>query len=75
MIDDVSEAAWERWPRISYGKDGATFWKVCPHCSRFVKPDKKIRVSWGDGTPLREANALCSKHGRVEMPFAFWNDD
>lgn len=72
MLDEISEAAWENWPRVSYDGEGATFWKVCPKCARFVKADKEIRVSWGDGTPANEPNATCAKHGRVQMPFAFW---
>ena len=45
----------------------AMFIRRCPECSRFVKPNKTIRVR--GYTIADEPNAVCSKHGPVQMPF------
>jgi RNase P subunit RPR2 len=50
-------------PHVSYGD--ACFERVCPKCGRFVKPDDKARPIPNS----KEANATCSKCGRVIMNF------
>ena len=47
---------------------GATFAPVCPNCNRFVKADSSIEIN-GLGELRDEPNAICSKCGRVKMPF------
>jgi uncharacterized protein with PIN domain len=54
--------------RVQY-KGGATFIPVCPKCNRFVKADKSVKVNGLDEIKEDEANATCSKCGRVAMPF------
>lgn len=58
--------------RLIYGEkggeyEGATFIPVCPQCARFVKADAVVRFQ--AGTAAKEANATCSRCGRVTMPF------
>jgi len=53
--------------RIGY-EGGATFVPVCEKCGRFVKADKTILVSEGNGLS-KEPNATCSKCGRTWMLF------
>ena len=46
------------------------FARVCPKCSRFVKPDDMLHYSESfDGTYTFEPNATCETHGHVLMPF------
>jgi ribosomal protein S27AE len=60
-------------PTVGYGSSDsengvALFLRVCPKCSRFVKADADIAVN-GLGLVVLGANAMCSRCGRVEMPF------
>lgn len=52
---------------ITYGDDEKLmFIRRCPECSRFVKANKTVNVGIG----LKdEPNAICKKHGAVQMPF------
>ncbi len=55
--------------RVVYGDTGATFVPVCQKCGRYVVADPTIKV-YGDGSVHEdEANAECSKDGRVSMIF------
>ena len=45
----------------------AVFVRRCPECSRFVKPNAKIRTK--GTTIVDEPNATCKVHGPVKMPF------
>jgi hypothetical protein len=46
----------------------ACFVRVCPDCGSFVKADETVKLY--EMTPcVRETNATCKKHGRVNMPF------
>ena len=61
--------AYEGCRRVVYGdEEGATFVPVCPHCRRFVRPDKNITMN-GFYEVKAGPNARCAKCGRVEMPF------
>jgi hypothetical protein len=57
-------------PQISYA-GGAVFERICPICCRFVKADREIMVNGLDEIQ-KGPNAVCKKHGRVEMPFIGW---
>lgn len=54
---------------ISYGEpdNKLLFIRRCPECSRFVKPNKQI-LCHSEGI-AEQPNAVCSKHGEVQMPF------
>lgn len=54
---------------ITYGDgdNSLMFIRRCPECSRFVKADKEV-FSNGNGL-VNTPNAVCSKHGAVQMPF------
>lgn len=59
--------------RIVFGEggeenEGATFIPVCKGCGRFVKPDKKVTLTY-DGPPADKPNATCKKCGRIKMIF------
>lgn len=58
---------YENMKRIQY-ESGATFIPVCETCRQFVKPDKVIRVSEGEGLH-KDPNAYCKKCGRTHMVF------
>lgn len=64
----------ENTPIVSYGpcNDGEymVFYRICPKCGRFVKPDKKTKYPEYQGN---EPNATCKHCGRVIMPFAIWD--
>jgi uncharacterized OB-fold protein len=67
----------ENTPVVIYGTgkefDGApVFYRVCPKCGRFVKPDDRTKIPEYLG---KEPNATCKKCGRVQMPFALWYFD
>jgi len=53
--------------RVVY-EGGARFIPVCEKCKRFVKPDKSVRTSEGNGL-ADEPNATCSVCGRTKMLF------
>jgi hypothetical protein len=55
---------------IAYGEEGnkAVFIRRCPQCSRFVKPNKQVRISDHAGL-ANEPNAACGIHGAIQMPF------
>lgn len=64
---------YENFKRIRYldesGSFGdAIFIPVCPNCGRFVKANKRIKVSEMQGLK-DEPNAKCKKCGNVKMPF------
>ena len=61
------ECEWPKLHRKVYG-EGATFVPVCPSCGRFVKADATVLIN-GLGEIKNEANASCTKCGRVQMPF------
>jgi len=57
--------------RVFYGEwefGVATFIPVCENCGRFVKADETISFTY-DGPPKDQANATCSKCGRIKMMF------
>ena len=70
----VADYTYENFRRVIYG-DSATFVPVCAGangvygegCGRFVKADKKVRMS--DAGLIPGPNATCKKCGRVEMLF------
>lgn len=50
------------------------FYRVCPKCSRYVKPDEKTRIPGDPGYPGGDQpNATCKRCGRVRMPFCTWD--
>ena len=51
---------------IHYG--GLSFHVVCPTCGEPVEPDKSIGVD-DNGDYIKENNATCARHGRVQMPY------
>lgn len=62
----------ENTPIVAYGEvDGSypVFFRVCPKCGRFVKPDDASKYGEYLG---KEPNATCKKCGRVQMDFAWW---
>lgn len=69
MLDD-DEGWWTRTVRY----DEQVFSARCPICARFVKCDATatIGVEWAG---VKEPNATCAKHGRVETPFLAWAGD
>ena len=62
----------ENWPTVQYGNgcEAPIFFRVCPVCSRFVKADSESQMP-----EYTKANATCSRHGRVVMPFCGWGED
>ena len=69
----MAEYTGENWPTVRYGEngiDGPIFYRVCPVCSAFVKPDNETHLPENQ-TP----NATCKRHGRVTMPFCCWASD
>jgi len=66
-----SDYSYENFRRVSY--DGAVFVPVCDKCGRFVKADDELMVN-GLGEVSKEPNAICSKCGRINMPFEGWFD-
>lgn len=67
----ISDGDCEESPRVIYGT--AMLIRICPECGRFVKADETARI-YLEAPPVREANAVCSKHGRVMMPFEAFVD-
>ena len=57
----------EQSPRVVYA--GYCYVRVCPKCNRFVKADPFVlfRGPFDEQIPVREPNATCHVHGRVEM--------
>ena len=65
----------ENTPTVAYGEkgdDAQIYFRVCPKCGRFVKPDLRVRLPEYQGT---DPNATCKKCGRVQMPFCGWGSD
>ena len=66
----------EGTPIISYGptaeNDYHVWYRICPKCGRYVKPDKACRIPEYQG---QEPNATCKRCGRVQMPFCTWDYD
>ena len=65
----------ENTPTIAYGPhegDYHVYFRICPKCGRFVKPDEATRIPEYQGN---EPNATCKKCGRVQMPFCTWSSD
>ena len=65
----------ENTPIIVYGPHEDyyhAYYRVCPKCGRFVKPDPATRIPEYQGA---EPNATCKKCGRVQMPFCTWIED
>lgn len=65
MIDYRGEGT----PIVTYDEiDGCypVYYRVCPKCGKFVKPDEKVRII--DDTP----NATCKRCGRIRMEFCTW---
>ena len=63
----------EGTPIVTYEEvDGCypVYYRVCPKCGRFVKPDEKTRIPEYQG---KEPNATCKRCGRVQMEFCTWN--
>jgi len=63
---------WENVPTVQYGHgdDSPVYYRVCPVCSRYVKPDNASTIP-----EYLIDNATCKKHGRVKMPFCCWASD
>ena len=62
----------EGTPVVSYGPfegDYHFYFRVCPKCGRFVRPDDTAKIPEYQG---REPNATCKRCGRVQMPFCSW---
>lgn len=72
VIDDYGE----KTPTVMYGPtwDGEyhMYFRVCPKCGRFVKPDDKCAIPEYQSM---KPNATCKKCGRVQMPFVDWIDE
>jgi len=65
----------ENTPTVAYGEDGddlQIYFRICPKCGRFVKPDARVHLPEYQGN---DPNATCKKCGRVQMPFAGWGSD
>ena len=60
-------------PIVCYGKPGDelyhAWYRVCPICGRFVKPDDRTKIPEYQGN---KPNATCKKCGRVQMDFCTW---
>lgn len=71
-INDYSENV----PIVAYGERGDNemqmYYRICPKCGRFVKPDDRVRLPEYQGN---DPNATCKKCGRVQMPFAGWGSE
>jgi hypothetical protein len=64
----------EYTPTVAYGPIAGedcsmVFYRVCPKCGRFVKPDDKAAMPEYAGD---KPNATCKKCGRVQMEFCTW---
>jgi len=48
------------------------FTRTCPKCGRFVQADKSVLINSFTGEVSMEANATCTKCGRVTMELEGW---
>ena len=65
----------ENTPTVSYWSvsgDNPIYYRICPKCGRFVKPDDNVKLP---EYQQDEPNATCKKCGRVQMPFCCWEAD
>ena len=69
-MDDYSENT----PIVIYGEGDLrhAYYRICPKCGRFVKPDEKTKIPEYQG---QKPNATCKRCGRVQMRFCFWFGD